>query len=431
MLDRVTCPHCWHQFPPHDTLWVAAHPSLRGDPRLGEEAATRFLPSRFTAAGGAVDELGAECTQLACPACHLVVPRLCFEFQPWFVSIVGAPGSGKSYYLATAIQMLRRRMADWFQISFTDTQADLNQLVVGYEEQLFVNFNPTKPAPLAQLVLKTQANSLDNHSSVLMGGQSVLRPRPMMFSVRRQTKAPTPAATDPSRVMCVYDNAGESFMQESALAPVTEHLAKAKLLLFLFDPTLHATFRTRLTAAGITVASDEPANAIARRQHLVLTEMANRTRRHANMPAGAKTDKPLVVIVTKKDLWGQLLLKEHAGGPIAMEYKNPTPDQTKCVLRLDRIEEHSKRLRAVLKESANEIVDAAEGFANTVLYVGVSALGGKPHQEGSQKAWSIAPQDIKPDWVDVPLLYGLHKTVPHLIPAGRQQQPASAPTVKG
>ncbi len=63
------------------------------------------------------------------------MPRLCFEFMPGFVSIVGAPGSGKSYYLATAIQMLRKHMGDWFQVSFTDTQADLNQLVVGYEEK--------------------------------------------------------------------------------------------------------------------------------------------------------------------------------------------------------------------------------------------------------------------------------------------------------
>ncbi len=95
--------------------------------------------------------------------------------------------------------------------------------------------------------------------------------------------------------------------------------------------------------------------------------MANRTRRHAGMPAGAKTDKPLVVIVTKKDLWGNLLLKEHAGGAVAMEFKNPTPDRPKCALRLDRIEEHSRRLRAVLLESAREIVEAAEGFASHVI----------------------------------------------------------------
>ncbi len=119
-----------------------------------------------------------------------------------------------------------------------------------------MNLNPTRPASLAGLITKTQANSQENHSSVNVAGQNVLRPRPMMFSVRRQNAVALPAATDPSRVLCVYDNAGESFMEESALAPVTEHLAKAKLLLFLFDPTLHAKFRTLLTANNIAVASD-------------------------------------------------------------------------------------------------------------------------------------------------------------------------------
>ena len=140
MLARVTCPHCWHVFHSYETLWVSTHPPLQGDSRLDEFAQTRFLPSRFTPAGAAIDELGSECTQLACPACHLLIPRLCIEHQPWFVSIVGAPSSGKSYFLASAVHRLRRCMPEWFGISFTDTQADFNQLLVSYEEQLFMNF---------------------------------------------------------------------------------------------------------------------------------------------------------------------------------------------------------------------------------------------------------------------------------------------------
>src|SRR5262245_48863100 len=99
LLTRTTCPHCWHKFEPHEVLWISAHPSLRGDPRLGPDVSRRFLPARFTARGAARDELGAECNQLACPNCHLTFPRLCLELKPWFVSIFGAPSCGKSYYL--------------------------------------------------------------------------------------------------------------------------------------------------------------------------------------------------------------------------------------------------------------------------------------------------------------------------------------------
>ncbi|WP_149108992.1 hypothetical protein [Limnoglobus roseus] len=404
---------------------MAAHPSLRGDPRLGDDAHTRFLPSRFTPGGGALDELGAECTNLACPACHLVIPRLCFEHAPWFVSIVGAPGSGKSYYLASAVQMLRRHMPDWFQVSFTDTQADFNQLVVGYEEQLFVNYNAHKPAALNQLVQKTQVQSPEHHSSVIVAGQSTLRPRPMLFSVRPQQSSDRPQPSDQSsRVMCLYDNAGESFLSDevAAASPVTQHLAKAKLLLFLFDPTLHAKFHNLLSSQNIPIASDMPLDAAARRQHLILTEMANRTRRHSGMAAGAKTDKILVVVVTKKDLWGPLLMRDHAGGPVVMDMKAATAlGRQSRVLRLDKIEAHSQRLRQILLDSAREIVDAAEGFASTVLYIGVSSLGVQPRQDPASKKWVVAPQDIKPDWVEVPILYGLNKTVPNLITAGRAQ----------
>lgn len=430
MLAKITCPHCWYVFQPHDTLWVAAHPALLGDLRLGESVPTRFLPSRFAPNGAAIDAMGAECTHLACPSCHLTIPRLCFEYQPWFVSIVGAPGSGKSYYLAAALHQLRRNLPDWFKISFTDADAEFNQLVNRYEEQLFGNYNAAKPTALAQLVYKTQIQDLSNFSSVRVGGQEIRRPRPFLFSIRPQSSTDKPQALDQSsRVMCLYDNPGEVFQagQDSALLPVTEHLAKARLLLFLFDPTLHSKFRERITTEKIPIASDVSRDPGARLQHLILTEMANRTRRYANLAAGAKHDKPLVVIVTKKDLWGPALMKDLAGGSVVLDHRNPTnPEQSRFLLRLDRIEEHSRRLRQILVESAREIVEAAEGFASHVIYLGVSALGKPPKQDQATKSWAIAPQDIQPDWADVPILYGLHKTVPNLIVAGRTQAPTKA-----
>src|SRR5665213_1081852 len=51
LLPVVTCPHCWHQFPPSQILWVAQHSDLRGDPVLGPEQQRRFLASRFTPGG--------------------------------------------------------------------------------------------------------------------------------------------------------------------------------------------------------------------------------------------------------------------------------------------------------------------------------------------------------------------------------------------
>ena len=52
--SRISCPHCWNEFAPEESLWLAEHPDLIGDTRLGPEHAIRFLPSRFTADGEAM-----------------------------------------------------------------------------------------------------------------------------------------------------------------------------------------------------------------------------------------------------------------------------------------------------------------------------------------------------------------------------------------
>ncbi len=65
-------------------------PDLQGDEKLGPEAQARFLPSRFTVRGEAIDIKGETCNQLACPNCHLVVSRVLVEMSPLFISILVA-----------------------------------------------------------------------------------------------------------------------------------------------------------------------------------------------------------------------------------------------------------------------------------------------------------------------------------------------------
>ena len=61
LLKRIICPHCWKQFAPEDILWISTHPDLNGDARLGPEKPRRFLPSRFTVGGDALDARGHPC----------------------------------------------------------------------------------------------------------------------------------------------------------------------------------------------------------------------------------------------------------------------------------------------------------------------------------------------------------------------------------
>ena len=419
LMPNVTCPHCWHKFEPHQVLWVSAHPSLmRGDPRL-ENAPPRFLPTRFAPHGVAYDQFGYACAQLACPRCHLVLPRLALERPPFFVSIVGAPGCGKSYFLASMTWMLRQRLPRWFDLDFTDTDAAMNVPLARMEQNLFGNAISDRLIPLANLVAKT-AERGDPYHTVQFDGNSVELPKPYAFTIRPRL-SPHDGDPDPSRILYLYDNAGESFLpgMESTLRPVTRHLAESRLLMFLFDPTQHRKCRREIAALG-DVATDYRAEAELPRQDLVITEAGNRVRRYAGLTASEKHKQPVVVVVTKMDAWAKLAPQAAANAAHCVVLSGE-----KGVLNLDRVDETSSQLRELLCQHAPEVVAAAEGFASSVTYIGASALGAPPRRVTPGGPWGVMPDNLAPAGVEVPLLYGLHRGVRRLIDA-RRSRPAAA-----
>jgi hypothetical protein len=194
--SKATCPHCWESFAPEECRWVATHPSLLGDPRLGDESHQRFLPTRFDVNAMALDTQGSSCEEIACPACHLVIPRAVLELAPLFVSIAGTPSCGKSYFLAGK-----------FKLSLVDADPVANQVINYYEEQQFLNPNRDAIVRLA----KTEEQG-DLYHSVQFNGQVSLLPNPFLFSLRpTDGHSGSNNSERVSRLLCLYDNAGESF----------------------------------------------------------------------------------------------------------------------------------------------------------------------------------------------------------------------------
>src|SRR5947207_1648505 len=141
---QCVCPHCWHEFIVDQTHWISEHGSLLGDGVLGPQEHRRFLPSHFDPMGHALDARGTTCFRLACPRCHLQIPRALLELEPLFVSIVGAPASGKSYFLAAAANELRRILPGDFQVEFADAEPALNQHLIDAESAVFSTAAPGK-----------------------------------------------------------------------------------------------------------------------------------------------------------------------------------------------------------------------------------------------------------------------------------------------
>ena len=225
--------------------WISQHPDLKDDNLLGQDHQVRFLPTRFDVNGNAIDEKGANCTDLACPRCHLNIAWSLLQMKPLFISVVGSPGSGKTYFLAAMVWKLRRTLLQRFALSFGESDLEATSVLSENEKRLFHSDNAEELVKLA----KTELDG-EMYQSVDYGGGPVWYPQPFVFPV-----SPVDGHFDQgrtgsiSRDLCLYDNAGEHFLpgQERYDHPA-EHLALSEVILFLFDPTQNAQVRAAVTS---------------------------------------------------------------------------------------------------------------------------------------------------------------------------------------
>jgi len=424
LLGKVICPHCWHEFAPEDSLWVSEHPDLIGDPKLGVEFAQRFLPSRFSVEGDAIDAAGYRATRMACPNCHLEVPRPLYQLPALFYSILGAPACGKSYFLASMTWKLRQTLPSRFAVAMNDADAQANARLHQYEEQQFLNPDPDQLVSLA----KTETQG-DLYDQVNMGDHSVTLPRPFMFTIQPGPKHPNHArAKNVSRVICLYDNAGESFLPgaDTVSSPVTRHLALSACLFFCFDPTQDPRFRRACEGK-----SDDPQMApraarlqreVSVRQDTILLEAIQRVRRHAGLREDELHQRPLVIVVTKWDSWKNLL-PEITNEPPFYDI----PGQVVQSINLDRIRLVSDAVGSLLQQLCPEIVAAAQGFARELTFIPVSATGRGPEVDPATGLLGIRPRNIEPYWVEVPMLFAISQWARGLVGAQQMIGPAAVP----
>lgn len=417
---EITCPHCWHSFNVEEFLYIARHQSLVGDPVLGPEAPQRFLPSKFTPEGNAIDSAGMSCPEMACPRCHLRIPQGASEQPPLFLSIVGAAASGKSFFLTSMIWMLRNKLSRNFAISFTDTDAINNQMINEDEELLYLNSSPDELVALRKTELQGEL-----YNQVLLDGMLINLPKPFMFTI-------TPAEHHPHydevrnrmfRTLVLYDNAGEHFEpgMDSVDNPTTRHLLHSDALFFLFDPTQDVRFRQRLNAEDPQLAKGSR----VQRQEILLTEMINRIKKYSGLRAGSKTAKTLILLVAKADVWKHLLSFDLPDEPWEWDSRSNT-----CALDVNMVKNVSFATRTLLEEVCPEIVATAETFAGDVLYLPNSAIGRSPELNEESGMLGVRPQDMSPIWVSVPLLYFFYERglIPALPPAHiKQHIPEAVP----
>ena len=431
LLPLVTCPTCWHKFPPEEILWVATHSSLIGDSRAGDTEYFRFLPTLFTVDGLAIDEKENECHELACPRCHAIVNRGLLEMEPLFLSILGAPSSGKSFFLATMIHSLGAILSSQFQLRFENAAPRANQLMTDYVKTLFDYEDHTKLVKLEKTTLEG-----DGYFQSRIAEQDLLLPRPYLYSVQPDETHPLhDHRRNVSRMVCLYDNAGEHFLPGAVTAqtPVIDHIAKSEALLFIYDPTLESAFRRACCARG-GANLDPQLNSVINSfsQADVLSEAASRVKQLTGMSATDKFDRPLIVVVQKFDAWHSLLETSVTElDDVVFPRKNGVAG-----LKLDSLRKVSADVESLLLKHGRTFVTAARGFASDVIFIPVTATGRSPIESGASPDGRanllFDPSKIQPRWVDLPVLYALHQAgrrsgATSLIPATANGRPVAAP----
>jgi hypothetical protein len=403
LLRKVTCPNCWHAFSPEDVLFVAKNPDLLGDSVLGGNEYQRFSPVFFTVKGEAVDPRGVPTTEMACPRCHLLVSEPLLEVPPLFISIIGSPASGKSYFLTTMTWQLRSLMPK-MGLAFSDADPIANSPIHEYEQTLFLNPHPDQPTEIR----KTQRDDPQLHKTAIVDGVTIRFPLPLQFLLWPTTDHPNYAdAQRVGRIVVLYDNAGEDFLPsiEEAGSAVVQHLARSAILVMLFDPMqeprLKGLFRSDDPQLVHGLRPDAGPAVVVRHETL-LKEAAVRMRRYLGISQTARLQKPLIVIVPKFDIFDGI-----PGVSITEEPYSGLKEKGPVRLKLADVEQASERIRDILKEHCPDFVATAESTSELVRYIPVSSFGRSPEliQQGNQKGYGIRPQDIRSQWVTVPLLY--------------------------
>lgn len=367
-----------------------------------EDHQQRFQAVRFTVHGDAYDQRESVCTELACPHCHLPVPRIMLSHKPLFVSILGSPSCGKSYFLGAVANGLRRVLPSNYALDFSDADHVSNDLLNQYEQSLFMQPNPDQPLALNNLIPKTEVTG-QWYNRVTRGTQEVFYPKPFSFLLRPLEQHSNANHADRlARSVCLYDNAGEHFLPgyDKTSTPTTRHLAVSDFVMFLFDPLQDPRFVNELSTHDTTGRYQRQIERFSKpvRQEQVLRECAARMAKYRREASGDDTP-PLIVVATKCDEWMHLLPDFNA----QMQVERSQGDRA---LHVQNIQENSEQLEQLFKRLVPELTVAADAFSDQVTYLPSSALGIQPDLNDDGIA-TIKPRDLKPKFVELSFLYGV------------------------
>jgi hypothetical protein len=299
-------------------------------------------------------------------------------------------------------------------MSFSDADPKANSAVHEYERTLFLNPQPDQPTDIR----KTAPDDPKLYHTAVINDASIRFPIPLQFCLQPTQSHPRFRHGKLGRLLILYDNAGEDFRPgaEDVGTAVIQHLAKSQILLTMFDPIQEPRFRSSCHSDDpqltLGLRPDPTAAPVLLRQETILTEAARRIRRYLGISQEKRIKQPLIVIVPKFDLWGEL-----AGVDIDKEPYVFGDEHRPLQIKLADIEQVSLKIRAMILRFCPEYIASVESLSERVRYIPVSSLGRSPQvfQRDGKTFYGICPKEVQPKWVTVPLMYCLARWAPGML----------------
>lgn len=359
--DELTCPYCFASSKARDARFrcpgrVAGQRGCQDVPDpvsadFNRLSAPELLAPVFAADGGGGPAVCPACglssTHRVCPHCHSRLPGRYVDTPSRIVALIGAKESGKSTYIATLIHELKNRVGAEFGLS-----------VVECDDTTRRRYHQEFATPLFDR--RTMVSLTQSSGAVLN--------HPLLYTItagrRHRRWGRNPAVT-----MVLFDNAGEDFTSEDAVARNLAYLGAADAVIFLVDP---GTLRD---GVGLDVVA----------------RVTEHLRVHHRVRNGVPLPVPMAVALSKVDT-----LRPEV--PRNSRLLQPRPPSGRLDAA-DRVAVHEE-IRALLDLWQSRQLDLfiSHNYRKYGLF-GLSALGNEPVDQ------MVDPVGVQPHRVEDPVLW--------------------------
>lgn len=290
------------------------------------------------------DQCGRTTTKAICsnPKCQAILPDSIRESETKIISIVGAAGCGKSYFVAT---LLRQIMENGLLARINGAAAKFcSGSREEYEKRYRSNMDSRTPLPATKYV-----------TDIIKDNPPILTQLTYTNSKRKKI----------DNTYSFFDAAGESFHRSEDLSAITNYIAHSEAIILILDPRQIPKVNAAVTAA---MPKLPPVTTVTYTE--IINNVVEVVRNSLRLSPKRKIDIPLCVAFSKWDLLMNTpdLLND--------DLLVSQPSQiTSTGFDINLINTSSAEIRALLNEWEANFVASVEQQFKEVCYFGFSAWG--------------------------------------------------------